>query len=318
MPAKKTATKTAAKKTSPKKAAGKKASAKRAAPPRDAFHVGLVAAVRAEISVAADEPLEAFLDGAAVRDVLTQADGLVWQEVVAEMIAIATRRVRAELGARRESPWELLDDELAEVVEELLARDVALSADAEDFVGRMMRRELIRDLLTDVVHTSIVSFNKKVNPLFGGFATSMLEGQIKGFIRLFMPLVQDQATSFLIDRRNQTAFSDFSRSFVRELLDEPIPNLISLVSAQTASDDTPLARRLAASNKLRSLSREMTLAVWDDVYAALRRRKLGDIVRLEEYADWLAEQGAAVIAFGMARPILGAYLRRELAAEAPK
>ncbi len=317
MPAAKTPRSEAAPKTA-KKAAAKKATAKKAATRRapaaagDDARAALVAAVRADIEAAAAEPIAAFIDPAAVRQVLSRADGLLFEAFVAEMIAVVGRRVRAELGRRRESPWELLDDELAGVVESLLDRDVALSNDAEDFVGRMMRRELIRDLLTDVVHTSIVSFNKKVNPLFGGFATSMLEGQIKSFIRLFMPLVQDQATSFLIDRRNQSAFSDFARAFVRELLDEPIPQLLGLVGSRVPADEGALARSLAGSRRLRDLGREISLAVWDDVWEAVRRRRLGEIVPIAEHVDWLAEHAASVILFGLSRPVLGAHLRQAI------
>jgi len=290
----------------------KKTSKTRRAPvANDNALAGLTAALAADIASLADEPIENLVDPAAVRALLERSETLVHHEVVAELIVAASRRIARDLRTRQSSPWDLLDAELAAEIDLLLDTDIILSEDAENLVGRMMGRELIRDLFTDVIHTAIVSFNKKVNPLFGGLASAMLEDQIKGFIRFFMPLVQARATSFVVDRRNQELFSDFSRSFVRELLDEPIPNLVALVSAEQKRDATPLIHKLAASESLRAMTREMALSVWEEVFAAMRHRKLGELVDVETHAGWLAEQAAPVVTAALARPHLAAFLHRE-------
>lgn len=268
----------------------------------------LVAALELEILALADERVEDLVDPDAVRTAIERSEDLVEHARIGELTVAAARRIGSELRNRSESPWELLDADLAKRVEEMLDTDVSLSADAEDLIARMMRQELIQDLFTNVIHTAIVSFNKRVNPLFGGIASAMLEDQIKGFIRFFIPMVLDQATSFVVADRNQELFSDFARSLVRELLDEPIPNLLELVSTGDKRDSDKLAQTLAASRRLRDLSRSFTLAVWDEVYSASRRRRLGDIVRLDAHAGWLAEQLAPGVTTALERPHLGAFL----------
>jgi hypothetical protein len=268
----------------------------------------LVAALELEILALANERIEDLVDPDAVRTAIERSEDLVDHARIGELIVAASRRVGRELRSRNESPWELLDADLAKRVDALLDTDVALSPTAEALIARMMRQELIQDLFTNVIHTAIVSFNKRVNPIFGGLASAMLEDQIKGFIRFFIPMVLDQATSFVVADRNQELFSDFARSLVRELLDEPIPNLLELVSAGDKRDPDKLAQTLAASPRLRDLSRRFSLAVWDEVYGTSRRHKLGDIVRLQEHAGWLAEQLAPGVTAALERPHLGAFL----------
>ena len=278
----------------------------------DSFRDGLRRALEAEIRALADETVGAVVDRDAVRAAIERSEELVDHEVVADLVLVAARRVTAEMRRRPQSTWDHLDAGLADAVDAALDADVVLSDEAEEMIGRMMRRELITDLFTDVIHTAIVSFNKRVNPLFGGLATAMLEDQIKGFIRFFMPLVQDQATAFVVDRRNQELFSDFARSFLRELLEEPIPNLMTLATRAGETDEVDLRRRLGASVKLRGLTRELALAAWDDVYAAVRKRKIGSIVRIDEHAAWLADQTTPAVAALLERPHLRRFLESEL------
>ena len=272
------------------------------------FQAGLVAELELEILALADERIEDLVDANDARKFIERSEELVHHERIGEFVVAVARRVRRDLHARSESPWELLDEELAAQVDAMLDADVTLSAEAEDLVARMMRQELIQDLFTNVIHTAIVSFNKRVNPLFGGLASAMLEDQIKGFIRFFIPMVLDQATSFVVADRNQELFSDFARSLVRELLDEPIPNLLDLVSTDEERDQEKLAKTLAGSARVRELGRQFALAAFDEVYAASRKRKLGEVVRLEEHAGWLAQQIAPTITTALERPHLHAFL----------
>jgi hypothetical protein len=85
------------------------------------------------------------------------------------------------------------------------------SSHTEEFVGDIMRQEFVRRLFTDSIFTSIVSFNQRINPFFGGLTMRVLEDQITGFIRLFMPMLIEQATAFAVSKDNQRIALDFAR-----------------------------------------------------------------------------------------------------------
>ncbi len=287
-------------------------SAKKSAAARPAkSDAGLVDALELEILALADERIEDLIDADDVRRLIERSDDLVDHERIGELAGGVARRIAAELRKLDRSPRELLDEDLAARLDRLLDADVELSGEAEDLIARMMRQELIQDLFTNVIHTSIVSFNKRVNPLFGGLATAMLEDQIKGFIRFFIPMVLDQATSFVVADRNQELFSDFARSLVRELLEEPIPDLLGLVTSEAKRDPADAVQTLARSAALRELGRKAALLAFEEVYAASRARTLGDFVKLEDHAGWLAEQVAPSVARALERPHLRAYLESE-------
>lgn len=298
----------------PKKPARPKSPASATPPGDEALRARVVDMLVLEILDLATEPVEAVVDGDAVRALLLHGDDLVRHDVVADLAATAAKQVRAALARRPESPRELLDADLAALVDARLDADLVLSADAKDLIGRMMRQELVQDLFTNVIHTAIVSFNKRVNPLFGGLATAMLEDQIKGFIRFFIPMVLDQATAFVVASRNRGLFSDFARTLVRELLDEPLPSLLTLAAAEDEGETRRVAAAIAASPRLRHLGRDLAVAAWDRIWTDLRRRRIGDVVRLDEHAGWLAEQLAPGVVRALARPHLRAFLAAEFAA----
>lgn len=277
----------------------------------------LVDALELEILALADERIEDLVDADDVRRLIERSDDLVDHERIGELAGRVARRIATDLRKLDRSPRDLLDEELTARLDRLLDADVELSEEAEDLIARMMRQDLIQDLFTNVIHTSIVSFNKRVNPLFGGLATAMLEDQIKGFIRFFIPMVLDQATSFVVADRNQELFSDFARSLVRELLEEPIPDLLGLVTSEAKRDPADAVQTLARSAALRELGRKVALVAFEEVYAASRTRKLGEFLELEDHAGWLAEQIAPSVARALERPHLRAYLESEFGSAKP-
>jgi hypothetical protein len=287
-----------------------------------AFERALRALIADEVRAAARDRVKDVVDARRVRRLIERADPAVFDEqVLTELVLEAGRVVRARLRAKKKPLRDLLDAELTEGIETLLAEPIVLTRRAEDLVGQLMSTALVRDLFTDVVHTSIVSFNKRINPLFGGVTMAALEPQIKGFIRMFVPMLQKQAAGFVVGEQNRLVFADFTASVVRELLREPLPGLLALVAgggragrAQTRA----LVRALLRGPKVQALQREMALAVWDAAFARLRGSRLGDLVALEENAEPIAAEIAAAMRPLLVRPSVIAFLEREVLSVDPE
>jgi hypothetical protein len=179
---------------------------------------------------------------------------------------------------------------------------VALSENVENLIAETLRQEFVHNLFVEIIHTSIVSFNKRVNPLFGGLTSSMLEGQIKSFIRMFMPMVQEQAVAFAISKGNQRIFLEFARSIVRLFLDVPLASFASMVSAQQRKQIEKLIKQAVGNPKLDALGRQFAISVWDDLYAKISKRRVGDLINVDEYATRLADPLADLILAGLTRP----------------
>lgn len=278
------------------------------------FKRELTALVAEEVRAAAQAKVKQVVDAKRARRLLERIDPAAFDEaILADLVLEAGRTVRAKLRAKKKSARGLLGAELSASVDALLGEPIVLSRQAEKLIGQLMQTELVRDLFTDVIHTSIVSFNKRLNPLFGGVTMTALEPRIKGFIRLFMPMIQQQATAFVVDKRNQAVFADFTASILRELLNEPLPNLLALAAVRGKGKSRPLVRDLLSSPQLRLLQREMALAVFDQTFARLGERTVGDVVALEENAERVAAEIVDMITPLLLRPRVVDFLAREVA-----
>lgn len=280
-----------------------------------AFRRALTAAIAAELRALARQRVGQVIDPRQVRELIEQWDArMVQRAVLAEAAVAAGRRGAHRLAGRRESLLDLLDAELIEELETAIDAGLELGARGREFITALMEREFVRGLFTDVIFTALVSFQRKANPLFGALAVRALEDQIKGFIGLFMPMLQAQAIAFAVDRANQRAVLDFARAVARQLLALPIGQVAALAAREGGESLDGFARRAAADPRLADLARRAALAVWDDLFAVLKRRRVGELLRLEEHADWLAGRAVALLLPLLARPALVALIGAEGAA----
>lgn len=214
-----------------------------------------------------------------------------------------------------QSAEDLLGAEAGREIETLLLGGGELSDDAEDFVSELMQQDFVQQLFTEIIFTSIVSFNKKVNPIFGGFAMRAMEDQIRGFIRLFMPMVQQQAAAFALD--NQTAVRELLRELLRQGLRKPLGEHLQKPSAKRKAAGAALLRDGLQSTALDALARQCAHAVWDAVYAPLRHHALGDLVKLDTHAKaWAARLSEILLPFLSHAPLL-TVIKTEAAAASP-
>lgn len=203
------------------------------------------------------------------------------------------------------TPQDLLGAHSAKEMESLLFGDGELSEGAEGFVADLMQQEFTRQLFTEIIFTSIVSFNKKLNP-FGSFAMRAMEDQIKGFIRLFMPMVQNQAAAFAVD--NQEALRDLATKMLREAWRQPLGDFLRAPSAKRRAAATTLLRHALTNATLEELSRTAAHAVWDSICTSFGKHTLGEVLDLDRHTRSIAEKGAEVILPLLGHPAIAAFL----------
>ena len=277
-----------------------------------AFKREFTALVRRELAVLAGQRVKDVLDPELVRGMIREWDArMIDRAVLADLIIETSRggsRQRRAVPLRR-----LLDPQLVADIDALVQEGFALSADTEEMVAAIMRQDLVRGLFTDVIFSAIVSFYQRVNPLFGAITMRVLEEQIKGFIRLFMPVLQRQAIAFILDTNNQRVAADFARVIVRQLLEQPLPNGWADLPPGQRRRIEALIRHAAAGTKLDAAIRQATLAAWDDLYAMIDDKRVGDMVRLEEQAAWFAERCVEFILPALSRPHILRFVAAEMA-----
>ncbi len=279
-----------------------------------AFKRTLVDRVRDELRSISAERIEDVLDSELVRRVIREFDTrVIDRETVADLVIQGNRRMTRRLERRTESLLDLLDPELVAGLEALVEQQARLAPREEEFIAQVMRQEFMGGLFTDLIYSALVSFYRRVDPLFGGLAVRALEAQIKAFIRFFMPMVEKRATAFAIAADNRQILARFARAIVRELLGVPLRRYATLASSGPRRSAEAFIRRAARSPKLGAQLREATLAAWDDLYAAIRHRTVGDLLPIDEQAPWLAEQCVEFIVSALSRPRLLEFLAAEVA-----
>lgn len=276
------------------------------------FKRALRALAAQELKDLARQRLSDVIDVQFVRTMIRDLDPRVIDRAIAADLVVETnRRVRTRLAAAEGSLLDVLDRRFVADIGATLEAATEVPSGAEAFAATLMRQEFVRRLFTDVIYTAIVSFNERVNPLFGAFAARALEDQIKAFIDRFMPMLQAQAIAFAIERRNQRIVLAFARSVVRLLLDVPVARYAAIAASAGGKPAEAVIRSAVQNARLGALVRQATLALWDDFYAAARNRRLGNLLQLEAHADWLGARAVEIILPLLSRP----HVRRFIAAE---
>ena len=231
-----------------------------------AFRRDLEGVIGRDLDALSHERIEDVIDRDVVERVIQEWDSkIVNEQLVADLVIAASGRVATQLKKRRASLRATIDPQLAADLEALLQQRAGLSRRAEDLIAAIMRQEFVRRLFGDIIFTSIVAFHEKANPLFGGIAVRLMQEQIKGFIDLFMPMLQKQAIAFAITKENQRVLLSFVRAIIRHLLDAPLADYAEMASSWQKKKVSALIRTAfadaARSEKLEQLVREMALAV---------------------------------------------------------
>jgi hypothetical protein len=184
---------------------------------------------------------------------------------------------------------QLLDAKTIRSIEKVVDENVIHPKQFEKILKKIMEQEFIGKFFTDMVHLSIVSFYKKVNPIFGGITVSLLEKQIKGFIGLFIPLVQERATAFVVSPENQALLIQFCRNIFLMMLDEPMGRFVTTPSVKKKKQIETLLREGQVTQEAVLITRQGLLIVFDECYKTLSKKRLKDLFNLNpKNLNWLA------------------------------
>ncbi len=278
-----------------------------------AFRRGLTTLLAEEFASLSGELVKSVVDPARVRAFIAGWEmRMVDRGAVADLVIQVSRGVRARLKRRRESLLDALDAALLDDIDALLDAEIELPPYVVQFVTSLMQQEFVRRLFTDLIFTAIVSFNQRANPLFGALAVRVMEEQIKGFIRLFMPMLQRQAVAFAVDQTNRRISVEFTRSIVRQLLNEPLRHYAAMTSPRQRKQTEALIRNAARSATLDATIREAVLALWDEIYRTIKEQRIGALLRLDQHAGWLAKQCVEMILPLLARPGVLRFIAAEI------
>jgi len=277
-----------------------------------AFKKNLTAVVRRELIVLAGQRVGDVVDAAWIRSTIGEWDTrMIDRSQLTELVVAALRPTARK--RRSEAPRRALGAQLISDFDAFIREGFALSADAEDTIAAIMRQDFVRGLFTDIIYSAMVSFNERVNPFFGALTMRALEEQIRGFIRLFMPMLQRQATAFIIAEANQRVAMEFFSAVLRQLLERPLPRYVEAMTAGRRRRLEVLIRHALANADLQSVVREAALTAWDDIYVLAADRRVGDLLRLEEQAGWFAERCVELIVPALSRSHLLEFIAAETA-----
>lgn len=278
-----------------------------------AFRQDLAQLFASELRALAAVRCKDLIDPAAVRRAIASWDRqLIDAEAVGDVVVAAQRSGRKRLVRQRASAADLLGPAFVAHIEALLAAPPQASEDLEASLNRLVQQEFVTSLLTDLVFTSISTFYQRVNPLFGAFAMRTMEEQIKTFIRRVMPMLQQRVTAFALSRDNQRLAQQFGQSIARQILAEPLGHYAAMLSAPQQRQVEALLREAVGSAEIDALGRRVALALFEDAYASVRNRKVGDLLRLDRHAQALGQQLAAVALPLLSRHGAVAFVAAEL------
>lgn len=276
-----------------------------------AFARELTALVKAELEWIAKQKFKDVVDARLVHELIDRADDLLAIDAVSALLGTLRATARRHARQTKHSLHAILGDELVGEIDTALGEMTNLTGQFERFIDEMMERELVQSLMTDLVYTAIVSFNRKVNPL-GNLALLAMDTQVKSFIRMLMPMLQRQATAFLVDRKNRALFADFARAAARQVLNEPVAQLSALFDQTSDEEAEALIKKTARNSHVRRLARDSARLLVDAALAHLNRRRIGDILLLDDNLDWLAQRIAEPLLALLARPHVAAFVEREI------
>lgn len=273
------------------------------------FRASLQQVLRAEIADAGKQPVREIVDAARVRTAIAAWDtATVRAPRVARVAVRVNERIEKRLRRERRPIAELIGPEGMEGIDALLEEDLPNPEALEQILARTIRQQFVRKLFAELIHSAILAFNKRVNPFFSGITATVLDAQIKSFIALGMPMLQEQAVAFALSRANQDFVVDLARSLVRGVLAEPLADLVPQASAGQRKRIERLVVRALESERFREAAPAAALRLWDDVYGQLRDEKLGQLVDVERLAEVLVEPLAEMAIAALTRPRIAALL----------
>ena len=181
-------------------------------------------------------------------------------------------------------------------LEDILDEPILLTDSSKEFIDKIVHSAFIKNLFSETIHVSIVSFYKKVNPLFGGLATSVLEKQIRGAIDFIIDKVLDVATLFIVSEKNMDRFSDFLKAVVLLSLEEPLNHYYKQLTPGHTKKIVHFLLELQMSSQFETWIKERVITAVELVYDEFGDEKIGTIIPYSEPVRKIVDKIADVLA----------------------
>ncbi|MEM7179664.1 MAG: hypothetical protein AAF518_02045 [Spirochaetota bacterium] len=149
-----------------------------------------------------------------------------------------------------------------------LAEEVELKP-SQAFIRKVVSQDAIKDLLSNIIESTIIEFNKKLNPLFGAMQMAGMDKQIKNFINLFLPTLLPKVAEFVYN----TTLNNGKNNLERELLKTIVTAHLDELNLQQ-SIDFGTAKTTLGNLKQRIAADETLHNTFLQVQQELRKRLL--------------------------------------------
>lgn len=176
-------------------------------------------------------------------------------------------------------------------IENILNEKYVMSENVERIVREVMHSDFIKSLFTEAVHLSIVSFYKKVNPIFGGMTAKVVEKQVKGLIKPLIKIVVDSAAEYVIRKENQQQLTEFLKNLMILIVNEPVENVFLEFSPRHRKKSETLLKNLAKNSTFEKKMRKIILYTYEYMYEQISTQKVELFIAKESQVKKLAYWG---------------------------
>ncbi|MCS6983864.1 MAG: hypothetical protein NZM25_01900 [Leptospiraceae bacterium] len=114
--------------------------------------------------------------------------------------------VSARIKERDKAPQEVLSPNTIALWRKFVGKPLELD---EETVSTLVDAPAVRELFVTIIHDSIIEFNRKFNPFFGGLTALGLDKQIREFITPFMGHITELAKNFILNPANRAKIGEF-------------------------------------------------------------------------------------------------------------
>lgn len=157
----------------------------------------------------------------------------------------------------------------AEIVDHLIS---------EEMLGHLLKSKLSYDVLVQIIHQTIVTFYKKINPLFGGLATQTLDKQIRAFIGIFIPQVQDRIKEFLMGYLDTEIIQNMLNQALEFTLNQNISSSFSKLTINKKEEIIQKVFKLLDNKEVQDQWQNLFNGLCMMCYENFKKEKLGSIL----------------------------------------
>jgi len=157
----------------------------------------------------------------------------------------------------------------------------------KETVRQFLSQDAIQQLFISIITDSIISFNKKVNPLSGLTAALGMEKQIKNFLQPFMGNVINSSTDFVVSDKNKQLFTKMSVSLFDIVKKERAKPYLEAINSAKKEKLDAFTLALTKDPDLLEFNQNLIKHIIDNFFKEVKDKKVTDFFEIspQDFAD---------------------------------